>query len=69
MVDLGVRAGEQQTLVPVVGPTHQVRRRPIWSVDLEDFAISVRLAHVRGSDDDAVAHCCFHRDSLLSCQR
>src|SRR4249919_2884946 len=63
MTDMRVRAGEEERLAPIVGPTHEVRRCSV-AAHLDDLAVSHMTAEIGGGHHDAVAHCCFHRCSL-----
>jgi hypothetical protein len=52
--DGGVRAGEEEPLVPV-RPAHQERGRPVGSSDLDDLALTASLPYVAASNFDVVS--------------
>lgn len=64
-LDRGIGPRKEEGLVPAVPPPHQVRRITVRAMDLNHLAVPVRLADAVASDNDAVAHCCFH-GALLS---
>lgn len=54
MQDRGVRAGEEEPLVPV-RPTNQERGRPVGSPDLDDLALTATLTYVLAANFDVVS--------------
>ena len=60
VVDHGVGTREEQPLVPVVVPTHEVGRPPSLSSDLEDLRIPVGLAHMVRLDHQSITNSRVH---------
>jgi hypothetical protein len=54
VLDDRIGSGEEQTLVPVVVPTHDIRRRAVTPVDLEDLRVAVGFSDVVALDHDPV---------------
>jgi len=59
--DARIRTREHQRLMMVFGPTNQVRRRAVRTVDLEDLGLTTMLANVVSHDDQLVTHLRLHR--------
>lgn len=59
MPDEGVAAGEDQALMAVVGPAHQVWRAPVLT-DFEDLGIPIEIAYVMTSNDQSITLLCMH---------
>jgi hypothetical protein len=55
LLDRRVAAREEESLVAVVRPADHVRRASVIGVNLEDLAVSVRLAHMVALHDQPVA--------------
>ena len=49
-----VLSGVDQADVTVIRPPHEIRRRPILAMDLEDLGVSFVLAHTVTRDDEPV---------------
>jgi hypothetical protein len=62
VLDVRVRTGEEQTLVSVVAPAHEVGRHTVLAVDLENLGIAIGLADVMTLDDEAVTDLSKHGD-------
>jgi hypothetical protein len=60
VLDCGVRAREEERLVPGISPADHVRRTTIWSVDLEHEGISIGFTDMMTLHDEAITNCCFH---------
>jgi len=63
VLNLGIGAGEDQGLVPVVRPANDVRRGPVVASDLDDLAVANRSVDMSAVDDQTVADCCEHRST------
>jgi hypothetical protein len=61
MLDRRVTRREEEPDVAVVAPLHEVRRRAIITMNLEDLRVAVRLADVMSLDDQPVSYRCLHR--------
>jgi hypothetical protein len=66
VTDLGVRPGEDESLVPGVGPPHEERRAPFGSVDLEDLSLAHRLTHMSAVHHELVTYGGVHDASLTN---
>src|SRR5205085_3094757 len=55
-LDLGVRAGEEQSFVPIAIPAHDVRRGAVWAPALDDFAAPLDLADLVTVHDQVVSN-------------
>jgi hypothetical protein len=60
VLDGNVRAGEEQSFVTVRVPTHDVRRLPLLTLDLDDFPVPFDLSHLPAMYDEAVTDGCVH---------
>ena len=56
MLELRVRAGEEQRLVTVFGPLDEVWRRAAWTSHLQDLTVSHGLPQGCGGNQDPVAN-------------
>ena len=54
VVDLGIRAGEEQALVTVVVPPHEVGRTTALAVYLKDLRIPIRLSDMVTLDHESI---------------
>lgn len=59
MSDDSVAAGEDQTLMAVIGPANPVRRRPVLA-DFEDLAITIEITDVMTSNDQSITLLSMH---------
>jgi hypothetical protein len=55
MVNFCVRPREEEPLVPVVAPAHDIRRSFVGSTHRNDFTVAVVLTHVMGLHHDPVS--------------
>jgi len=65
VLDERIRSGKEQTLVPVVTPTHPIGRRPVEALDSEDECVAVGLSDVMASHHDLVSDFSSHPAHLL----
>src|SRR4051812_21103411 len=54
-LDLAVRTGEDEALVPVRLPPDEVRRLPVLAADVDDLAVAVGAADVAAVHDHVIA--------------
>lgn len=59
-----IRSWEEEILVACVLPPHEVRRLPVLMANLQDFAITIMLAHVMPLDNNPVPDFRLHLNSL-----
>jgi hypothetical protein len=60
MLDRRVTRREEEPDMAVVAPLHEVRRRAIVTMNLEDLRVAVGLADVMSLDDQSVSYRCLH---------
>ena len=60
VVDLGIGAGEEQALVTVVVPPHEVWRTTALAAYLEDLRIPIRLSDMVTLDHESITHTGIH---------
>jgi len=59
MLDLSVGGGEEHALMTIL-PAHDVRRRAVCPIDLDDLAVTVPVALVATLDCQLISHLCSH---------
>src|SRR3954452_72588 len=60
MLDRRIGAREEERRPTRGGPLHEVRRKSVGTVDLEDLAVPHRFVHMCAVHHDPVAYCCLH---------
>ena len=56
----GIGAGEEQSLVVRILPTHHVRRSSFFATHFENFTIPIRLTDAVAPNNDSITDCCYH---------
>lgn len=59
MPNEGIAAGEDQALMAVIGPAHQVRRTSVLA-NFEDLGITIGIADVMTSNDQSITLLSMH---------
>jgi hypothetical protein len=62
--DGGIWSWEEEILMACIPPPHEVRRFPVLMANLQDFAVTIMLAHVMPFDDNPVPDFRLHLSSL-----
>ena len=62
--DGGIWSWEEEILVACIPPPHEVWRFPVLMANLQDFAVTLMLAHVVPLDDNPVPDFHLHLGSL-----
>ncbi len=62
--DGGIWSWEEEILVACIPPPHEVWRFPVLMADLQDFTVTIMLAHVMPLDDNPVPDVRLHLGSL-----
>ena len=62
--DGGIWSWEEEILVACISPPHEVWRFPVLMANLQDFAVTIMLAHVVPLDDNPVPDFRLHLGSL-----
>lgn len=60
VLDHDIRAGKEEALMAVVGPTDQIRRLTLVTVHLQDLRISIGFAYHVALHDESVSDTCIH---------